>query len=314
MALRGIDIASHQAGLNVATIDADFVIVKATQGKAYTNPYCAEWVEAALARGLKVGIYHYIGGQGASGEMDFFYRSCKGWDGRVMWCLDWEAYQNSAWGNLSYLESCISKLKALTGKPPMVYASSSVFPWSLCEKYGCGTWVAQYASMDPTGYQDSPWNEGAYPCAIRQYTSTGRVRGWGGNLDLNKFYGDAAAWDAYCGASTSPDIEETGENDMNLLINVPAEGDVKGCTVWLCNDRMHDIDNPEALSYLKKAYKTATGKEMPVLTLRASKAVPELQRLLQCVRAGVPTAEIIPDIDLFGARSDDRVDGNDGTE
>jgi hypothetical protein len=65
----------------------------------------------------------------------------------------------------------------------------------------CGLWIAQYASNNATGYQDSPWNESAYSCAIRQYTSSGVLGGWGGRLDLNKFYGDADAWRAYAGAS-----------------------------------------------------------------------------------------------------------------
>lgn len=214
MALRGIDIASYQAGLDVTKIDADFVIVKATQGTGYVNPHCAAWVEAALARGLKVGIYHYIGGGGAVAEMRYFFDQCRNWNGRVMWCLDWESYQNSAWRDEKYLEACIQEIARLTGRPPMVYCSSSYFPWDVCDRNDCGRWVAQYASMDVTGYQDAPWNEGAYTCAIRQYSSTGRVSGWSGNLDLNKFYGNGAAWDSYCGIDTAVDAPTTEENDM----------------------------------------------------------------------------------------------------
>lgn len=199
MALRGIDIASHQAGLDITAVDCDFVIVKSTQGTGYVNPYCAEWVEKALARGLCVGIYHYIGGGDAAAEMRYFWNNCSNWNGRVMWCLDWESYQNSAWGNESYLERCVIEIARLTGKPPMVYASKSAFPASVCARHNCGRWIAQYASNTVTGYQDKPWNEGAYSCAIRQYTSTGRILGYGKNLDLNKFYGDVNTWDAYVG-------------------------------------------------------------------------------------------------------------------
>lgn len=208
MALRGIDIASHQAGLDITAVDCDFVIVKATQGTSYVNPYCASWVDKALARGLCVGIYHYISGGNATGEMNYFYQQCKGWDGRVMWCLDWESYQNSAWGNTSYLDSCIKRLAALTGKAPMVYASSSAFPWTVADSNNCGRWVAQYASNSTTGYQDSPWNEGAYSCAMRQYSSAGRISGWSGNLDLNKFYGDESTWQAYVTGGKTSDTEE----------------------------------------------------------------------------------------------------------
>ena len=40
--LRVIDIASHQAGINVRNEDCDVVIVKATGGTSYVNPYWRE--------------------------------------------------------------------------------------------------------------------------------------------------------------------------------------------------------------------------------------------------------------------------------
>lgn len=65
-------------------------------------------------------------------------------------------------------------------------------------------WVAQYADMDPTGYQDNPWNEGAYDCAIRQYTSTGLLDGWDGDLDLDKAYMSREEWDAWAAGDGAP--------------------------------------------------------------------------------------------------------------
>lgn len=197
MAMNGIDISNWQKGIDLASVPCDFVIAKATQGTGYTSPDCVRQVEQAMSIGKKVGVYHYIGGQGAVAEMDFFIDSIKNWVGKVMIVLDWESGENSAWGNIGYLEQCIARVKERTGIPPVVYASASVFPWDLCKKHNCGTWVAQYANNKPTGYQDAPWNEGKYGCTMRQYSSTGRLPGYGGNLDLNKFYGDAATWDKY---------------------------------------------------------------------------------------------------------------------
>ena len=34
-----------------------------------------------------------------------------------------------------------------------------------------------------------------------QYTSTGRLPGWNGNLDFDVFYGDKSAWDKYAKAT-----------------------------------------------------------------------------------------------------------------
>lgn len=197
MAMNGIDISNWQKGIDLAAVPCDFVIAKATQGTGYTSPDCVRQVEQAMSLGKKVGVYHYIGGQGAVAEMDFFINSIKNWIGKAMIVLDWEQGENRAWGDLGYLEQCIARVKERTGVPPVVYASASVFPWDLCKKHNCGAWVAQYADNNATGYQDSPWNEGKYGCMMRQYSSHGRLPGYGGNLDLNKFYGDAAAWDRY---------------------------------------------------------------------------------------------------------------------
>lgn len=197
MAMNGIDISNWQKGIDLASVPCDFVIAKATQGTGYTSPDCVRQVEQAMSLGKKVGVYHYIGGQGANSEMDFFIDSIKNWVGKVMIVLDWEQGENAAWGNTSYLEQCIRRVIERTGVPPVVYASASVFPWDVAKRNNCGSWVAQYADNNPTGYQDSPWNEGKYGCMMRQYSSCGRLPGYGGNLDLNKFYGDAAAWDRY---------------------------------------------------------------------------------------------------------------------
>lgn len=197
MAMNGIDISNWQKGIDLAAVPCDFVIAKTTQGTGYTSPDCVRQVEQAMSLGKKVGVYHYIGGQGAVAEMDFFIDSIKNWIGKAMIVLDWEQGENGAWGNLGYLEQCIARVKERTGVPPVVYASASVFPWDLCEKHNCGSWVAQYADNNVTGYQGSPWNEGKYGCMMRQYSSHGRLPGYGGNLDLNKFYGDPAAWDKY---------------------------------------------------------------------------------------------------------------------
>lgn len=205
MALNGIDIASYQAGLDFSKVPCDFAIIKATQGTGYTNPDCVRAVEQAMSLGKGVGVYHYISGGNAVAEADFFINSILNWIGKVMICLDWELDQNSAWGDESYLEQVINQVIARTGVPPMIYAPASryneVAP--VANRNNCGLWIAQYADMNPTGYQNTPWNEGAYTCAIRQYSSSGRLNGWNGDLDLDKFYGSLDDFRKYYGSSSS---------------------------------------------------------------------------------------------------------------
>lgn len=197
MALQGIDISNWQAGIDLSAVPCDFAICKATQGTAYTSPDCCRQVELARSVGRLFGVYHYVSGGGAEAEADFFVGSVANWVGKGALCVDWEQGDNSAWGDLSYLDAVCRRIIERTGVIPLVYASKSVFPWDVAKGLNAGSWVAQYADMNTTGYQDEPWNDGAYSCSIRQYSSCGRLEGYGGNLDLNKFYGDKAAWQAY---------------------------------------------------------------------------------------------------------------------
>lgn len=205
MALNGIDIASYQAGLDFSKVPCDFAIIKATQGTGYTNPDCVRAVEQAMSLGKGVGVYHYISGGNAVAEANFFINSILNWIGKVMICLDWELDQNSAWGNESYLEQVINHVIERTGVPPMIYAPASRYNQvaEVANRHNCGLWIAQYADMNPTGYQNTPWNEGAYTCAIRQYSGSGRLNGWNGDLDLDKFYGSLDDFRKYYGSSSS---------------------------------------------------------------------------------------------------------------
>lgn len=205
MALNGIDIASYQAGLDFSKVPCDFAIIKATQGTGYTNPDCVRAVEQAMSLGKGVGVYHYISGGNAVAEANFFIDSILNWIGKVMICLDWELDQNSAWGNESYLEQVINHVIERTGVPPMIYAPASRYNQvaEVANRHNCGLWIAQYADMNPTGYQITPWNEGAYICAIRQYSGSGRLNGWNGDLDLDKFYGSLDDFKKYYGSSSS---------------------------------------------------------------------------------------------------------------
>ena len=206
MALNGIDISSAQTGIDLGKVPCDFAIIKATQGTGYVNPDCDRAVQQCIRLGKCWGVYHYIGGQGATSEADYFADNIKGYIGNGLIAVDWEEFQNSAWGNTAYLDAVVARVIERTGIKPLIYAQASVYAQvaAVAKKYDCGLWIAQYANDKVTGYQDKPWNEGKYLCAIRQYSSVGRLPGWNGNLDLDKFYGDANAWHKYAGATGAP--------------------------------------------------------------------------------------------------------------
>lgn len=209
MTMNGIDVASYQTGIDFARVPCDFAIIKATEGTNYVNPSCnAQWDSATRAGKLK-GLYHYATGVNATAEANYFIDNIKNYVGQGILCIDWESGGNSAWGNMGYLKQLCQQVINRTGVRPLIYVQASEYaPVSqVARELNLGLWIAQYGSMDPTGYQSHPWNEGSYACVIRQYSSTGRLPGWGGNLDLNLAYMDAAAWKRYAnpqGKSPAP--------------------------------------------------------------------------------------------------------------
>lgn len=222
--MQGIDISNWDEGLDLSDIAFDFVICKITEGKDFTDKLCGEFVSQATALGKPWGVYHYVDGSGVDAEARHFIDTVRdyGYLGKGILVLDWESYGNDAWQDESYLESLIEMVKARSGITPMIYASKSVFPWDVCARQGCATWVAQYANEDLTGYQDSPWNEGAYDCDIRQYASTGRLAGFGGNLDLDKAYITADDWARLAGVqSQAPTVEQPqGSTVLQMAMEV----------------------------------------------------------------------------------------------
>lgn len=208
MALNGIDISNYQSGLDVSKISADFVFIKATQGVTYVNPSCDRHYSQATASDKLKGVYHYANGGNALDEANFFLKNIKGYIKDAILALDWEenlggGQKNPLFGSSyapAWIKTWCDEVYRQTGVKPLVYVQQSMRR----DTNGIGDyglWIAQYANDAYTGYQSNPWNEGAYSCAIRQYSSHGRLAGYGGNLDLDKFYGDKTAWAKYANPS-----------------------------------------------------------------------------------------------------------------
>ena len=205
MTMNGIDVASYQTGIDFSRVPCDFAIIKATEGTNYVNPACNAQYSSAKGAGKLLGLYHYATGCNATAEANYFIDSIRNYVGSAILCIDWESGGNGAWGNMSYLKQLCQQVINRTGVRPLIYVQASAYaPVSqVARELNLGLWIAQYASMEPTGYQAHPWNEGSYSCAIRQYSSTGRLPGWGGNLDLNIAYMDKTAWLKYAAPSGS---------------------------------------------------------------------------------------------------------------
>lgn len=228
MSMNGIDISSHQTGINLSSVPCDFAIIKATQGTSYVNPDCDRAYQQAKKAGKCLGVYHYAGGKDAVDEANFFLENVKGYIGEAMLVLDFESYQNSAYSQgPTWCKKFLDQVYNQTKVRALVYISKSVcreFDWSAIAP-NHGLWVAQYASNNTVnGYDSTPWTDnkgyGAWSGpAIFQYTSSGRLSGWNGNLDLNIAYMDRSGWNKYAGGgnATQPSGGSSSSNESSAV-------------------------------------------------------------------------------------------------
>ena len=201
-AMNGIDVSSHQPDAVTCSVqDYDFAVVKLTQGTGYRNPKSAAQLTCARNRGKKIGAYHYAAGGDPVAEADFFIAALGGWRGQALLALDFEMGDNFVYYSASagdWIRTWVTHVHSVTGVWPIIYIpESGVWKIPSDVRANCGIWPAAYATMLPTGWQSQPWHGGKFGETMRQYTSEGVLAGYSGRLDLNIFYGDSTAWDAY---------------------------------------------------------------------------------------------------------------------
>lgn len=199
----GIDISSHQGGLNIAAIWADFVIVKVSEGTGYENPFWRAQAEATLAAGKRLGLYHFANDEDPSEQARFFLDRAKAYAGRATFWLDWEA--DAVGLGPGPALAFLNQVAAETGSTPGFYTYQNVlssYDWSaVAARFPL--WVAGGPDYSDYGrsYSDPPvpnvpyWGGGAL---VHQYTEDGYLPGYSSHLDLDRLR-DRAAWDAMIG-------------------------------------------------------------------------------------------------------------------
>ncbi|MBS7066986.1 MAG: lysozyme [Lactococcus lactis] len=215
--MNGIDISSYQAELNAGIVPSDFVFIKATEGTKYINPTWREQAGQVTQANKLLGFYHFASTGNPIAEADFFISVVKDYIGKAVLVLDFEAGAINAWGNVG-ARQFLNRVKEKTGINPMIYMSAEVtrqFNWSITSGNNA-LWVSQYASMSPTGYQSEPWSDGKgygawSSAAIHQYSSSGTLMNWNGQLDLNLAYINANQWKTLAGGGSTSNSTPTNE-------------------------------------------------------------------------------------------------------
>lgn len=236
MSLNFIDISSHQAGIDLEAIfrdnPLDGVIVKATEGLKYVNPYCDRWVQWLIKNNKPWGFYHFLAGENPAEEAARFVDDCKNYFGHGVPAADYEGQIVSSFGTY-YLRRFLETVLNLTGVRCMVYCNlgtiqADVHGFQQIADDGFPLWLAQYASNDlQAGFLDVPWQRGSfYPfrrITMHQYSDRGRLNSYNGKLDLDLFYGDRRDWNRLAGKEEPEPAAEPA----------PAEEDISWIDDWI---------------------------------------------------------------------------------
>lgn len=204
--LTGIDVSSHQDGLDVAGVPCDVVIVKATEGSGYTDPGWRARADAALSAGRLLGLYHFTWNSANSVEEEArtFLDAVGPYVGRAVLILDWEdpdGLADTAWA-LDWL----TRVREATGVTPALYTYSyavDAHDWAAVAAAGHPLWVAGYPAGAPTvlATPDCPYGTAPWGAPIAwQYTSEGAVPGYGRGVDLDVVYVSREEWQSLAGS------------------------------------------------------------------------------------------------------------------
>lgn len=219
----GVDVSSHQTGIDFSVVPADFVIVKVTEGTWYVNPAWRDQVASALANGKRLALYHFADDDPIDQQIEFFLAHAADYLGRVPLWLDWEA--DAVKLGPTAAQAWLDAVAARTGTTPGVYLNGLGMD--------SGDWTA-VAARYPLWYAGGPsyssygqaYSDPVVPDVdywgtplVHQYTEDGYLPGWGSHLDLNRLR-DRAAWDAMVGATAPADTTTTDEDDDMKMLGI----------------------------------------------------------------------------------------------
>ncbi|TRW67338.1 GH25 family lysozyme [Lactococcus lactis] len=233
MVLKFVDVASHQGNYAVGSNGEEGVIVKATQGTGYLNPYLDYVAQQAISKGIPWGVYHYAGGSDANAEADYFIQAVQGYlngSNPPNLILDWEEYQNSAYKNGVWAETFLKRLKDKTGIQGGIYGNSDdLSQMTQWVSDNAWVWFAGYPYAAGTSQMIQDWNAPQFPYNKGKFNT---ITGWQFSsqpLDKSIFYLTAEDWGKLGGVSTPSDnnnidIQTLMEDKKMLKLFRVAEG------------------------------------------------------------------------------------------
>ena len=192
--IQGIDVSNHNGAIDFARVAAggiSFVYVKASEGCSYRDPRFTANVEAAHLAGLTVGAYHFFRKDVPGGEQARnFIEATRPVQLELPMVIDVEDWGNSRFSrHYDVIRNLSDMVRALESHDYrlMIYTNKNGYHKYLHRHFPkLPLWLCAFTH--PTKLAES------YNCIIHQYSHWGSVDGIEGEVDLNVFCGDSAAW------------------------------------------------------------------------------------------------------------------------
>ncbi|WP_243155772.1 peptidoglycan DD-metalloendopeptidase family protein [Kocuria sp. TGY1127_2] len=227
-----LDVSGYQAGISASALSQSEIAlaVKVTEGTGESNTDWRRQAQTGLDQGRTVLLYHFPRLGDSDPQAEAYLTATSGWwgQGRVIPVLDWEEASYTA-GILDYPDFAadwLARVASRTGTTPWIYAGPSTAArgdHAGLKKYPLWLAAYPYSTRQGWGAQASlDWAVGlvgglpGWTIAAWQYTGTGRIDGYGGDIDMSELYAtkdDLARWagGTASGASASAMILPVGE-------------------------------------------------------------------------------------------------------
>lgn len=219
----GIDISSHQHG-SQGSIDIpqtvsggqSFAFVKATEGTHYINPKFRSDTIDFIEADVPVGFYHYARPSASGGaEQARLFVRVTGIDRGVKAfppVLDIETDGGMSPDELiEWTHDFVDEIKRLTDRETMIYTYPNFWKDKMgdTEEFNhLPLWIASYAPRLKAEAIPGGWEHWDF----WQYTDSGRVPGYSGNIDVNVFNGtEDEMRELYVGKTVDDDSDDAAE-------------------------------------------------------------------------------------------------------
>jgi LysM repeat protein len=165
--IQGID-ASDAQGFKLPMQGKDFALIKATEGRSYTNAKQGVQSSSARAAAAHVGFYHFLWPGNVQEQADWFVNQCASVPGDSLWC-DWEP-TNGGLASCADKDLFIHRVQAArpTHRVGLYCDRERWLHVDTTSFAGDGLWIADPSSPAGSPLIKDPW-------LIHQYGSPGGV-------------------------------------------------------------------------------------------------------------------------------------------